>query len=64
MDCCHLCGAPLPHHDAHCRVHADLALFARVYLRLVAEERNPLLQANLERHLTRHGRSDVVGKAA
>lgn len=56
MECCHICGAPLTHHHDGCRAHHDLALFARVYRRLVAEARNPLLQASLARHLSRHGR--------
>jgi len=55
MERCHLCGALLPHHDDECRAHRDLALFARVYRRLVAEARNPLLQDRLARHLRRHG---------
>lgn len=58
MSHCHLCGQPLPHHHDECRAHRDLALFSRVYQRLRAEERNPLLQAQLVRHLARHGRLD------
>lgn len=58
MERCHLCGETLPHHEDECRTHRDLALFVRVYLRLRAEERNPLLQANLARQLARHGRLD------
>lgn len=58
MSRCHLCGHPLPHHHQDCRAHDDLALFARVYHRLRAEQRNPILQENLERHLVRHGRLD------
>lgn len=64
MDHCHICGATLPHHDDECRAHADLALFARVYRRLTSERRNPLLQANLMRHLIRHNRYDLVERAA
>jgi len=60
MERCHLCGAPMPHHDEECRAHRDLALFARVYRRLVAEERNPMLQDRLARHLRRHGREDLA----
>ncbi|MCR6632125.1 MAG: hypothetical protein NVV74_19890 [Magnetospirillum sp.] len=63
MDRCHLCGRSLPHHDDECRAHRDLALFARVYLRLRAESRNPLLQANLARQLVRHGRGDAIEAA-
>lgn len=59
MNRCHLCGHPLPHHDDDCRAHRDLALFARVYHRLREQERNPLLQANLARHLIRHGRLEA-----
>lgn len=58
MDTCHLCGQPLPHHEDQCRAHQDLALFIRVYHRLRAEDRNPVLQAKLVRHLLRHGRLD------
>ena len=58
MDHCHLCGAPLPNHHHECRAHSDLALFARVYRRLVAEARNPVLQDRLARHLQRHGFSN------
>lgn len=63
MEQCHLCGAPLPHHHDECRAHHDLALFARVYRRLLSEARNPVLQANLKRHLTRHGRAEHVEAA-
>lgn len=59
MNICHLCGKPLPHHHDECRAHQDLALFARVYRRLRAEERNPVLQEKLVRHLARHGRLDL-----
>lgn len=63
MERCHLCGASLPHHDDECRAHRDLALFIRVYQRLVIEARNPQLQANLARLLARHGRP-IVERAA
>lgn len=56
MTICHLCGHPLPHHHDECRVHQDLALFLRVYNRLRSEDRNPLLQGQLARHLSQHGR--------
>lgn len=56
---CHLCGNALPHHHDDCRAHQDLALFARVYHRLRAEERNPLLQEKLEHQLARHGRLGI-----
>lgn len=59
MNICHLCGHALPNHHDDCRAHQDLALFVRVYHRLRAEERNPLLQANLMRQLARHGRLGV-----
>ncbi|MGE5546461.1 MAG: hypothetical protein ACM33T_06170 [Solirubrobacterales bacterium] len=55
MDRCHICAAPIPHHDHECRVHSDLRLFRRVYTRLMSEGRNPGLQANLARQLERHG---------
>lgn len=56
MNLCHLCGRPLPHHHDECRAHQDLALFQRVYRRLRAEERNPMLQSKLMDQLARHGR--------
>lgn len=59
MHHCHLCGEALPHHQDECRAHRDLALFARVFQRLRAESRNPLLQANLHRQLVRHGRLET-----
>lgn len=60
MEYCHLCGEQLPRHHDTCRAHEDLALFERVYHRLVTESRNPLLQANLARHLVRHGRQQAA----
>lgn len=59
MNHCHLCGQPLPHHADECRAHRDLAMFDRVYRRLREQERNPLLQASLVRHLIRHGRLEA-----
>ena len=59
VNTCHLCGKPLPHHHDECRAHQDLRLFARVYRRLRAEERNPVLQEKLVHQLVRHGRLDI-----
>ena len=65
METCHLCGGPLPHHHEHCRAHQDLALFVRVYQRLRAEARNPVLQDKLVHQLMRHGRlAASAGEAA
>lgn len=63
MQTCHICGKPLPHHHDDCRVHQDLELFVRVYRRLRAEERNPVLQNKLVDQLTRHGRLNVEDAA-
>lgn len=65
MNTCHLCGALLPHHHEHCRAHQDLEMFIRVYRRLRAEARNPVLQDKLANQLMRHGRlAAIAGEAA
>lgn len=59
VNTCHLCGGALPHHHDNCRVHKDLELFVRVFRRLRAQERNPVLQDKIVHQLARHGRLNV-----
>jgi len=56
MEYCHVCHKPIPNHDCDCRVSDSLDRFERVWRRLAAERREPVLQASLIRQLGRHGR--------